>query len=68
MMAEGAGFEVHDIGVDQRVEKFTAAAAKCHPAIIGMSALLTTTVRAAAGPQAAGVALTVEDGAIFVAL
>jgi 5-methyltetrahydrofolate--homocysteine methyltransferase len=44
MMAEGAGFEVHDIGVDQSVEKFMAAAAKCHPDIIGMSALLTTTM------------------------
>src|SRR5580704_15331819 len=31
MMAEGAGFEVHDIGVDQSVEKFMAATAKCHP-------------------------------------
>ena len=28
MMAEGAGFEVHDIGVDQSVEKFMAAADK----------------------------------------
>ena len=44
MMAEGAGFEVHDIGVDQSVEKFMAAAAKCKPTIIGMSALLTTTM------------------------
>jgi 5-methyltetrahydrofolate--homocysteine methyltransferase len=44
MMAEGAGFEVHDIGVDQSVEKFMAAADKCHPDIIGMSALLTTTM------------------------
>src|SRR5450755_3527716 len=44
MMAEGAGFEVHDIGVDQSVEKFMAAADKCKPAIIGMSALLTTTM------------------------
>ena len=26
MMAEGAGFEVHDIGVDQSIEKFLAAA------------------------------------------
>src|SRR5882757_8810972 len=31
MMAEGAGFEVHDIGVDQSVEKFMAAAEKCQP-------------------------------------
>jgi len=44
MMAEGAGFEVHDIGVDQSLEKFMAAADKCHPDIIGMSALLTTTM------------------------
>jgi 5-methyltetrahydrofolate--homocysteine methyltransferase len=44
MMAEGAGFEVHDIGVDQSVEKFMAAAEKCQPTIIGMSALLTTTM------------------------
>jgi 5-methyltetrahydrofolate--homocysteine methyltransferase len=44
MMAEGAGFEVYDIGVDQSVEKFMAAAAKYNPDIIGMSALLTTTM------------------------
>ncbi len=44
MMAEGAGFEVHDIGVDQSLEKFLAAADKCNPDIIGMSALLTTTM------------------------
>ncbi|MGD0387460.1 MAG: corrinoid protein [Tepidisphaeraceae bacterium] len=44
MMAEGAGFEVHDIGVDQSVEKFMAAADRVHPTIIGMSALLTTTM------------------------
>ena len=44
MMAEGAGFEVHDIGVDQSVEKFLAAAERCSPDIVGMSALLTTTM------------------------
>jgi 5-methyltetrahydrofolate--homocysteine methyltransferase len=44
MMAEGAGFEVVDIGVDQSLEKFMAAADKCQPVIIGMSALLTTTM------------------------
>src|SRR3954447_5800157 len=44
MMAEGAGFEVHDIGVDQSVDKFMAAAEKYKPVIIGMSALLTTTM------------------------
>jgi 5-methyltetrahydrofolate--homocysteine methyltransferase len=44
MMAEGAGFEVYDIGVDQSVEKFLAAAEKYKPDIVGMSALLTTTM------------------------
>jgi 5-methyltetrahydrofolate--homocysteine methyltransferase len=44
MMAEGAGFQVHDIGVDQSLEKFLAAADQCKPHIIGMSALLTTTM------------------------
>ena len=44
MMAEGAGFDVHDIGVDQSVEKFMAAADRVNPTIIGMSALLTTTM------------------------
>src|SRR4051812_33146833 len=44
MMAEGAGFEVHDLGVDQSVDKFMAAADRIKPDIIGMSALLTTTM------------------------
>jgi 5-methyltetrahydrofolate--homocysteine methyltransferase len=44
MMAEGAGFDVHDIGVDQNVDKFLAAARRCQPTIVGMSALLTTTM------------------------
>jgi 5-methyltetrahydrofolate--homocysteine methyltransferase len=44
MMAEGAGFQVKDIGVDQSLEKFLAAADEFKPNIIGMSALLTTTM------------------------
>ncbi len=44
MMAEGAGFQIKDIGVDQSVEKFAAAADEFKPDIIGMSALLTTTM------------------------
>jgi 5-methyltetrahydrofolate--homocysteine methyltransferase len=44
MMAEGAGFKVVDIGVDQSIEKFLAASEQCKPDIIGMSALLTTTM------------------------
>jgi cobalamin-dependent methionine synthase I len=44
MMAEGAGFTVIDIGVDQSIEKFLAATEQHKPDIIGMSALLTTTM------------------------
>ena len=44
MMAEGAGFQVYDIGVDQSIEKFLAACELHQPDIIGMSALLTTTM------------------------
>src|ERR1044071_3883367 len=44
MMAEGAGFTVVDIGVDQSIEKFLAATEQHKPDIIGMSALLTTTM------------------------
>jgi 5-methyltetrahydrofolate--homocysteine methyltransferase len=44
MMAEGAGFQIHDLGVDQSIEKFLAAAELHKPDIIGMSALLTTTM------------------------
>jgi len=44
MMAEGAGFQVKDIGVDQSLETFMAAAEEFKPDIIGMSALLTTTM------------------------
>jgi cobalamin-dependent methionine synthase I len=44
MMAEGAGFKVVDIGVDQSIEKFLIATEQHKPDIIGMSALLTTTM------------------------
>ncbi len=46
MMLEGAGFEVHDLGVDVKPEKFVEAARNLKPAIIGMSAMLTTTMLA----------------------
>ena len=36
--------DLHDIGVDQSIEKFLAAAEAHQPDIIGMSALLTTTM------------------------
>ncbi|MBN2357257.1 corrinoid protein [candidate division KSB1 bacterium] len=44
MMMEGAGFEVIDLGVDVAPDKFIAAAQEHHAQIIGMSALLTTTM------------------------
>lgn len=44
MMMEGAGFEVIDIGINQSVEDYFAAIDEHKPDIIGMSALLTTTM------------------------
>jgi len=44
MMSEGAGFEVHDLGVDQSVDKYITAAKETGANIVGMSALLTTTM------------------------
>ncbi len=44
MMLEGAGFEVIDLGADVSVEKFVSAVKEYHPDILGMSALLTTTM------------------------
>ena len=44
MMMEGAGFEVHDIGINNAVEDYIAALERHKPDILGMSALLTTTM------------------------
>ncbi|MDP6812450.1 MAG: B12-binding domain-containing protein, partial [Alphaproteobacteria bacterium] len=44
MMMEGAGFEVVDLGINNPVENFLAAIDEHQPDIIGMSALLTTTM------------------------
>ena len=44
MMLEGAGFEVIDLGINNPVEKYLAALEEHKPDIIGMSALLTTTM------------------------
>jgi methylmalonyl-CoA mutase cobalamin-binding domain/chain len=44
MMLEGAGFEVIDLGINTDVHKFLAALAEHQPDILGMSALLTTTM------------------------
>jgi methanogenic corrinoid protein MtbC1 len=44
MMLEGAGFEVIDLGINNSVEKYLEALDKHKPDILGMSALLTTTM------------------------
>jgi len=44
MMFEGAGFKVVDLGIDVTPEKFVNAVKSENPDIIGMSALLTTTM------------------------
>jgi 5-methyltetrahydrofolate--homocysteine methyltransferase len=45
MMLEGAGFEVIDLGTDVGPEKFGEAVRLHHPQLVGMSALLTTTMQ-----------------------
>ncbi|HHW07037.1 MAG TPA: cobalamin-binding protein [Clostridia bacterium] len=44
MLLESSGFEVVDLGVDVATEKFLAAIEEHKPAILGLSALLTTTM------------------------
>jgi 5-methyltetrahydrofolate--homocysteine methyltransferase len=46
MMCEGAGFEVKDLGKDITPEAFVEGVKEFEPHIVGMSALLTTTMRA----------------------
>ena len=45
MMCEGSGFEVIDLGFNVPPEKFINAIKQNQPDIVGMSALLTTTMR-----------------------
>ncbi|MCG6858294.1 MAG: B12-binding domain-containing protein [Salaquimonas sp.] len=44
MMMEGAGFDVIDLGINTDVDKYLAALEEHKPDILGMSALLTTTM------------------------
>ena len=46
MMLEGAGFQTVDLGKDVKPEAFVAAVREQQPAILGLSALLTTTMPA----------------------
>ena len=45
MMLSGAGFEVIDLGTDVSPEQFVAAVREQRPALVGLSALLTTTMQ-----------------------
>jgi 5-methyltetrahydrofolate--homocysteine methyltransferase len=45
MMCEGAGFDVKDLGKDIEPEAFVEAVKEFEPDVLGMSALLTTTMR-----------------------
>jgi len=44
MMLEGGGFEVVDLGIDLHPDKFIEAIRSHQPQVVGMSALLTTTI------------------------
>ncbi|MBS3920716.1 MAG: corrinoid protein [Deltaproteobacteria bacterium] len=44
MMLEGGGFEVVDLGIDLHQDKFVEAIRNHQPQVVGMSALLTTTI------------------------
>jgi 5-methyltetrahydrofolate--homocysteine methyltransferase len=46
MMLESSGFDVVDLGVDVETDKFIASVKEHNPQIVGMSALLTTTMPA----------------------
>jgi 5-methyltetrahydrofolate--homocysteine methyltransferase len=45
MMMEGAGFDVVDLGADVSAERFVEAVRSHRPAFIGLSSLLTTTMK-----------------------
>jgi len=46
MMCEGAGFQIVNLGFDVAPDKFIKAIKEHQPEIVGMSAMLTTTMRA----------------------
>ena len=59
MMLQGGGFEVIDLGTDVSAETFVAAAKEHGATVIGLSALLTTTM-----PQMAEVVKAVKDSGL----
>jgi len=44
MLLEGAGFQVIDLGIDVPIDQFVTAVKSNQPNILGLSALLTTTM------------------------
>jgi 5-methyltetrahydrofolate--homocysteine methyltransferase len=44
MMSKGAGFQIEDLGADVRPERFVDAVKETDASLVGMSALLTTTM------------------------
>lgn len=61
MSFRGQGYEVVDIGVDQAEDRFVEAAKEKDPDVIGLSALLTTTM-----PQMKIVIDALKDGGVDV--
>lgn len=61
MMLEGVGFEIIDLGTDVAGDQFVAAITRYQPDIIGMSALLTTTMASVTGVIDALVEAGVRD-------
>jgi len=61
MMLEGAGFGVTDLGVDVSPERFVVAVREQRPDVVGMSALLTTTMPAMASTIGALVEAGLRD-------
>ncbi len=62
MMLEGSGFEVIDLGRDVPPERFVTAVVEHQPDLVGMSALLTTTMRGMGETIARLKAAGVRDG------
>lgn len=58
-MMKTAGFEVHDLGKDVPAERIVEAVRELEPTIVGLSALLTTTV-----PEQRGVIQALEDAGL----
>ncbi len=66
MMMEGAGFQVIDLGVQVKPEKFVQAVIEHQPQIVGMSALLTTTMPAMADTIKAFLEAGIRDRVIVM--